>query len=148
MPPTLAETEAFVRRLFFGVVNKSGEPYAEHCVRVMNSLPPNATDDERHAALLHDVIEDTDLTPRDLRLSGYTDRTVWLVERLTRPKGMLYADYVRRIVSTGDSGLIAIKRADLADNSDPARLALLLGEDRVRLTAKYAEAREILETAL
>lgn len=145
MTPTLIETEAFVRRLFFGVVDKAGEPYVEHCVRVMEGLPAAATDDERHAALLHDVLEDTDLTARDLHLSGYSERTVWLVQRLTKWKGADYGAYVAAITASRDAGLIAIKRADLKDNSDPARLALLPARERERLAAKYASAREILE---
>ena len=144
MTPTVGQTENFVRRLFAGVTDKGGNPYAEHCIRGMlgdEGLPV----DDLHAALLHDVIEDTPTTAANLRGLGYSERTVKLVERLTRPKGVPYADYVRGIAESGDAGLIAIKRADLADNSDHARLARLPEADRNRLTAKYAEARKILD---
>ncbi len=68
MSPTLDETRAFVAKLFAGNVDKGGKPYAEHCFRVEARLPPSATEDERHAALLHDVIEDTDVTDVELHM--------------------------------------------------------------------------------
>jgi (p)ppGpp synthase/HD superfamily hydrolase len=148
MTPTLGETENLVRRLFKDVADRGGRPYAEHCLRVLWRAAYDDEDmpmDEQHAAVLHDVIEDTPTTSDDLRARGYTGRTVWLVQKLTKWKGADYAAYVESIVATGDRGLIAIKRADLADNSDPARLALLPDTDRKRLAAKYAAAREILE---
>lgn len=147
MAPTIAETKTYVRELFAGVTDKGGKPYHEHCERVMKFLPSSATDDERHAALLHDVIEDTPTTADDLRRMGYSERTVWLVERLTRPVPGIYVDYIRSISASGDEGLIRIKMADNADNSDPARIAVLPPEQR-DIVKRYARARRILEAGL
>lgn len=150
MPPTISETEDLVARLFEGVVDKGGKPYADHCERVANSLPVDSTKDEVCAAFLHDVIEDTPTTAADLRALGYSERTIWLVERLTRAKGPdrpSYMDYIRGIAATRDRGLIAIKLADNADNSDPARIAQLPEAER-GIADRYARARKILESAL
>lgn len=128
---------------FHGMKDKGGRPYIEHCLRVEAKLPPEATIDERCAAILHDVLEDTDLTDHDLYEAGMSERTVHLVEMLTRKKDTTYMDYIRDIKSTGDIGLINIKLADNADNSDPARIAQL-PPDEQGITKRYERARRIL----
>lgn len=143
MRPTIDQTREYVARLFCGNVDKGGKPYHEHCYRVEAALPANATEDEHHAALLHDVIEDTDVTDVDLSRMGYADRTVALVMALSRPKSLTYMDYIRTIAASGDPGLIAIKMADNADNSDPARIAAL-PEDERDIVRRYERARKIL----
>ena len=148
--PTIDETIALIERLFDGVTDKGGAPYAGHCLRVMAGLPATATEDERHAALLHDALEDTPLEVGDLEWRGYSKRTIDLVIMLSRPKGPgrpSYMDWIRQIAATGDSGLIAIKLADNADNSDPARIAQLPPEQQ-SIADRYARARKILEAAI
>lgn len=130
--------------LFQGVVDKGGKPYIGHCERVTSRLPDWVSDDERCAAMLHDVIEDTPTTAADLRRFGFSDRTVALVEQLSRPAGVTYMDWIRQIKATGDRGLIAIKLADNADNSDPERIAQLPESER-SILGRYERARRILE---
>jgi (p)ppGpp synthase/HD superfamily hydrolase len=142
--PNLDFTRALVRRLFAGVTDKGGKPYAEHCERVERLLGPDATEDERHAALLHDVLEDTSTTADDLRAMGYSARTAYLVLRLTRlAADGTYMDYIRGIAASGDQGLIRIKLADNADNSAPERIACLPPEQR-DILRRYERARKIL----
>jgi (p)ppGpp synthase/HD superfamily hydrolase len=141
--PTIEQTIALVEKLFDGVTDKGGKPYAGHCIRVMNYLPDTATEDERHAALLHDVIEDTEWTSLDLMCCGYSVRTVELVKALSRPDGSTYMDWIRQIAASGDAGLIAIKLADNADNSDPGRIAQLPPDQR-DIASRYERARKIL----
>jgi guanosine-3',5'-bis(diphosphate) 3'-pyrophosphohydrolase len=145
---TVESTVVFVRQVFAGKVDKGGKPYADHCIRVMMRLPPETPNDERMAALLHDVVEDTHITLADLRLQGWSERTVTLVEKLTRfPGAGTYMDYVRGIATSGDPGLIVIKLADNADNCAPDRLASLPAEKRQSLLQRYAHARRALEDA-
>lgn len=147
--PSITDTVAFVEKLFDGVTDKGCQPYAGHCVRVMQGLPAEATDDERHAALLHDVLEDTSIEASALRDMGYSERTVDLVERLSRrPEDGTYMEWMRSIAGSGDVGLIRIKLADNADNSDPARNASLDPVQRVFYAERYGPARQILEAAL
>ena len=142
--PTLVQTWDFVRRCFRGHVDKAGERYEYHCWRVMWALPASATLDELHAALLHDILEDTPTTARDLREAGYSARTIALVEALTRDRTVDYRPYVSAIAKSGDLGLIAIKLADNADNLDPRRLARLHADEAHRLKRHYEAVRRVL----
>jgi hypothetical protein len=89
------------------------------------------------------------MTAEQLRGLGYSERTVWLVEQLTRPKvnPPSYMDYIRKIATSGDRGLIAIKLADNADNLDPVRVARL-PKRSADLVDRYKRARHVLRTAL
>jgi (p)ppGpp synthase/HD superfamily hydrolase len=145
---TVDTTLSFVRRVFADRVDKGGKPYADHCLRVMKALPAGATDDERMAALLHDVVEDTDWTLDQLSEAGWPRMTVAMVGYLTRsPESGTYMDYIHRIAASGDPGLIAIKLADNADNSDPVRIAALPPEER-GIVKRYERARRVLLDAL
>lgn len=137
MNPPISKTIEFVEELFSGMVDKAGEPYAKHCYRVMRGLPDDATDDERHAALLHDVFEDTTLGPDELRAMGYSDTVIEMVEALTKKDYETYLEYVARLAG---SPAERIKRADLADNADPRRLGKLSVATSIRLQKKYAKA--------
>lgn len=147
MPPTIEETKSLVQKLFEGVSDKAGKPYHHHCFRVMMRLGSEYGEDEQHAALLHDVIEDTSTTADDLRRMGYSERTVWLVEMLSRPPKSQdrpsYQDWIKSIAATGDAGLISIKLADNADNSDPTRIAALPDSEK-GILRRYNKARQIL----
>ena len=144
-PPMIEQTKNLVRKLFDGVMDKGGRPYADHCIRVMELLPEGLSEDAYHAALLHDVLEDTVLRAFDLKALGYSDRTINLVRALSRPDGSVYMDWVRWIADSGDRELIAIKLADNADNSDPERIAQLPPEQR-DIAKRYELARRILES--
>jgi hypothetical protein len=54
----LLDAVTLAAKLHDGQRDKNGEPYIAHCVRVMLRLPPNASLDEKIAALLHDAVED------------------------------------------------------------------------------------------
>jgi hypothetical protein len=69
-----------------------------------------------NAAVLHDVVEDTEWTIADLRMSGVDPAVCEAVEILTRRSGETYMDYVRRICDApGLAGETArlVKVADL-----------------------------------
>lgn len=124
-------------------VDKCGDPYVAHCVRVMLRLPACASDTERIAAVLHDVFEDVP----DARLSthGVPLRAIQMVRALTRREGESYDDYIIRVAKA--EWARRIKIADLQDNLDPSRLGRLPEGVRERLRAKYAKALAFLETA-
>ena len=145
--PTIWDTIDYVRDLFEGVLDKGGKPYADHCIRVWSMSAPGSSEDEQHAALLHDVIEDAKVTFAEMRQRGYSARTVNLVERLTRPAQGTYLDYIRSIADSGDQGLIRIKLADNLDNSNPARIAALPPAER-GIADRYKRARYVLTAAL
>lgn len=122
-----------------GQVDKAGAPYIGHPERVAA-----AGGDERvvAAAWLHDVVEDTDVTPDDLRAAGIPDDVVTAVVALSKVPGQSVEDYF--VAVNRHQVAIAVKAADLADNTDPERLALLDEQTRARLVAKYVRARSLL----
>lgn len=141
---TLAEASALAARAHAGQVDKAGHSYTEHIFAVRDALRPYGVD-AQIAGVLHDVIEDTDWTAADLRAAGVPSHVVEAVEAVTRRPGETYMDLVRRAAAHPLGRLV--KLADNRHNSDEARLALLPDEQAKRLRARYARAREALETA-
>lgn len=88
----------------------------------------------------------------DLQAEGFTKNVAWSVEALTR-NGCLYGpalsylDWVRAIAGRGSLAPILVKIADLEDNADPARLALLPPEKAASLAKRFDAALPILREA-
>lgn len=144
--PTYVETLAYVQQLFRGVTDHGGVPYWTHCERVAQRL----TDpEERLAGLLHDVIEDTEVTAADLLARGYSRHVVEIVELVSRDKsnGLTYIQWVESIVATGNRAAMRVKLADNEDNSDPVRIANLPPEKR-SIKRRYERSKRILRAAL
>ena len=98
-------------------VDKAGMPYVLHPLHVAESM-----DDEYSTtvALLHDIVEDTDLTFEDLINLGYPNEVVDALRYLTHPEGVNYFDYVKKI---GENEIATkVKISDLKHNSDLSRL--------------------------
>ena len=117
-----------------GQKDKAGHDYILHPIRVSERC-----DDPRAkiVALLHDTIEDTDVTAVYLREEGFTEEIVEAVLAVTRREGEEYDDYVRR-AAQNELGRM-VKRADLEDNMDIRRLPELTDRDVERLR-KYLRA--------
>src|SRR5262245_31644786 len=118
-----------------GQLDKSGEPYILHPLRVMLSL---ATEEERIVGVLHDVVEDTATTMDDLRRAGFSGPVLASLALVTHAKSEPYAEYVVRC--SRDPVARAVKLADLRDNSGLDRTQCrpeLLGRDLKRM-ARYA----------
>jgi len=151
--PTLEETAALAGTLHAAQADKAGRPYIGHLARVsahLRRLFPDASFAERHAAWLHDAIEDTEMTAAGLAELAYDPAVITIVEALTRDgeSGLSYQQWIENIVATGLRGAMRVKLADLADNSDPSRLALLPSERTASLAKRYDKARATLEAAL
>ena len=131
-----------------GQLDKAGAPYIEHPARVAARLATRGYTDEIVAAgWLHDVLEDTDWTAACLSAAGMPVDTIRLVQAMTRIPGQRGEDYYAGLVAAGQYA-VAVKVADIDDNTDPARVALLEPELRDRLAVKYAKARRLLGVAL
>lgn len=119
-------------------VDKSGLPYVFHPFHLAEQM-----DDEISVtcALLHDVIEDSGMTLRDLRAMGFPEEVVKAVSLLTHDKSVPYMDYIKEIKKNPVA--VKVKLADLKHNSDPARVDTA-DERMLGRWAKYAEAAEIL----
>jgi (p)ppGpp synthase/HD superfamily hydrolase len=125
-------------RAHAGQKGKDGSPYILHPLRLMTRL---GTDEERMAAVLHDVVEDTEVTLDELRNAGFPEEVLTAVRLLTHEEGISYEDYVRRLKPHPIAR--RIKLADLEDNSDIRRLSGIEERDLERLR-KYHRAWQIL----
>jgi (p)ppGpp synthase/HD superfamily hydrolase len=121
-----------------GQVDKAGQPYILHPIRLMLAM---TGEQERMAALLHDVVEDSDVTLGDLTVAGYPVEVIETVGLLTHPAGMEYFDYIGRVRENPIAR--RVKVADLKDNLDLSRIASPSEKDRERME-KYRAALEIL----
>lgn len=130
-------------QLHRGQVDKAGHPYIEHLTRVfLRVVDAGGSRDQQIAALLHDSIEDGRTNIPALDAAGVPTLAVSIITALTRGSSEPYADYIQRVRGHHDAALV--KLADLADNSDPERLALLPIATQVRLIDKYSRATDLL----
>jgi (p)ppGpp synthase/HD superfamily hydrolase len=68
--PTLEHAITLAVKIHQGQLDKYGQPYILHPLRVMFRLE---TELEQMVGILHDVVEDSDLTFADLRQMGYSE---------------------------------------------------------------------------
>ncbi len=121
-------------------VDKIGMPYILHTMAVASLLD---TPEQKCAGLLHDILEDTDMTEQDLLSAGIPERVVEIVKLVSHDKpceGKDYEDYLARIKTDPDAK--AVKLADLAHNTDPKRAAQ--DEKSKERQAKYEAAKRFL----
>ena len=122
-----------------------------HAVQVASAVGEGATDEELAAALLHDVIEDTDWSAADLLAAGVPPVVVEAVEHLTRieePEKETYRAFiVRTAAADGDAGRIArrVKLADLLTNME--RIKTLAEAEGMR-QKRYIPALETIRNAM
>ena len=145
MTLSLQQTRAWVTTLHAGQVDQAGAPYIGHLERVaahLQRLFPDATPDERHAAWLHDAIEDASVTPDDLRAHGYSEATIAIILAVTKPKDsdIDYAARIDALIAKCNRSALRVKLADLSDNLDPIRLASLPPGRASSLRRRYEAA--------
>ena len=124
-----------------GQLDKGGVPYIFHPIHLAEQMPDELT---TIVALLHDVVEDTDLSLDDLA-HDFPPAVIDALRLLTHTPGTNYLDYVRAL---RDNPIAAtVKRADLLHNSAEARLALcpISNAEKMRLRQKYQKALTLLE---
>jgi len=145
MKPTLETTLEFATRKHKGQTDKAGRPYIFHLIRVMENLGPDASDEERMAALLHDVVEDCGVSLGDLRDAGYPEAVVTAVDHLTK-NAEGERDYFKAIERAARNPMaLRVKIADLSDNSRRERIPNLTKADEERLE-KYAQSLKFLRS--
>lgn len=117
-------------------VDKGGNPYILHSLRVMFSM---STELEKVCAVLHDVIEDTDITLDYLRNEGFSEEVLEILNILTKRKSETYNKYINRVIKNKTA--CYIKLADLDDNMDISRIDNPKKEDLKRVE-KYTRAKK------
>ena len=122
-----------------GQIDKAGSAYIFHPIRVSNRC---STDDERIVALLHDTIEDTEVTTEYLLMEGFPRNIVDAILSVTRNEDESYDDFIKR--SRLNPIGRQVKLQDLEDNMDITRLNELTEKDIYRLN-KYIKAYKYLK---
>ena len=120
-------------------VDKNGLPFIYHPIHLAEQME---SEDEICVALLHDVVEDTDITSEQLKEIGFTEDIIYALELLAHDDDMPYMDYVKRIKRCSDLAK-KVKLADLAHNSDLSRLDSVTETDKKRAD-KYKQAQLLL----
>ncbi len=120
-------------------LDKSGIPYVFHPFHLAEQMNDEKT---TVVALLHDVVEDTDITLDDIRHMGFDDDVVSAIAVMTHADGVPYMEYVAQIKKNPIARIV--KLADLRHNSDITRLDAVTPRDEKRLK-KYAAAIALLE---
>jgi len=123
-----------------GQFDYNGIPYVFHPIHLAEQM-----DDEVSccAALLHDVVEDTNVTMEDLARE-FPEAVIEVLKLLTHDDAVPYFDYVREIKKHPVAK--KVKLADLAHNSDQTRcVGSDLTEERLAYwKTKYEKATKIL----
>lgn len=124
-----------------GQLDKGSVPYIFHPIHLAEQMPDELT---TIVALLHDVVEDTDLTLDDIA-GDFPPAVIDALRLLTHKPGTNYLDYVRALRNNPIAA--TVKRADLLHNSDESRLALcpISEAEKNRLRQKYQKALTLLE---
>ena len=121
-----------------GQVDKSGVPYIYHPIHVAEQMD---TEEECIVALLHDVVEDTNMTFEQLS-EIFSKEIIDILRLLTRKEEENYFDYILKIAKNPVAKKVKI--ADLMHNLDETRLNKITKID-IKRREKYKKALEILE---
>lgn len=132
--PTLEDAIALAVNAHAGQVDKVGQPYILHPLRVMFAVEGETA---RMAGVLHDVVEDTDVTFDQLREMGYSEEVIEALDCLTRREDETYAEFVER--ARANPIARQVKIADIEDNMDIRRLHEVT-EDAMTRVQRYLKA--------
>lgn len=124
-------------------MDKGGHAYILHTLAVMNGLGPDADDELKAIAVLHDLKEDhPEWTDERLRAEGMSERIITAINCLTHPKTETYEKYIKRVATNRDA--IRCKMQDITHNTSLTRLKGLEPKDFERMT-KYIKAYAFLQ---
>lgn len=128
----------------YGQVDRSGIPYIEHVKRVAGVVRGDNTAEA--VAWLHDIVEDTPITVRDIR-EAFGDEIANAVDALSRRDGETYYEFGTRVIESGPLA-VKVKLADVLDNlgrvsglDEPERSSL--GRRYIRLATRLLAAQGV-----
>jgi len=136
--PTLEDAILLAVEAHRGRVDKLGMPYVLHPLRLMGRM---TTATEQMAALLHDVIADSDHTLESLRALSYDDAVIDAINHLTLRDSEAFDEFIERLKR--NPAARQVKIADIEDNMDLRRWPEIGERERERLS-RYRRAWETL----
>ena len=135
---TVEDAVSIAARAHRGQKDKAGAPYLLHPLRMMLRMDTEAA---MMAAVLHDVVEDTEWTLERLREAGFSEEVLEAVDCLTHREGESYQQFVERVRTNPIARQVKI--ADLEDNMNVRRINQLGPKDLERME-KYHRAWRVL----
>lgn len=121
-----------------GQTDKAGVPYIFHPIHIAEQMD---SEESCVVALLHDVIEDSDIT-LEILSKYFNDNIIAALRVLTKKENDDYVMYIKRVKTNKLATKVKIK--DLEHNRDLTRLDEVTDKDRKR-SMKYWEAIRYLE---
>lgn len=118
--------------------DKTGLPYVFHPFHLAEQMTDEIS---TVCALLHDVVEDTDITLCELSSMGFPEEVIAVLRLLTHDPAVPYMDYIKAL--SHHPVARAVKLADLAHNSDLSRMDVV-DEYALARTEKYKKAIALL----
>ncbi len=118
-----------------GQYDRGGKPYILHPLHIMTTLLFDV--ELAIIGVMHDVVEDSNVTLEDLTLEGFSPRVINALGLLTHRLSTPYGEYIEGICGNYDA--VRVKRKDLEHNSDITRLKGATEKDLAR-TKKYHKA--------
>ncbi|MBQ8816760.1 MAG: GTP pyrophosphokinase [Lachnospiraceae bacterium] len=137
----LEKAKSIVEREFSKRV-ENGEAYKQHMYRVMEAMD---TEEEQIVALLHDVVEDTEVSLADLEGEGFSKKVLGAIEDLTKGNQVRYFDYIEDLSLNPLAA--KVKLAELKDNMDVIRVNRMSFRT-YSLEDRCAKAIDVLTEAL
>lgn len=114
---TLADAITIAGAAHEGQKDKAGEPYFLHALAVMRAV---FTPEQRIVAVLHDTVEDTDITFAELADLGLAPRLLEALRSVTECDGETYKEFVDRALA--DPIGRVVKAADIKHNMQLSRI--------------------------
>jgi len=114
-----------------GQIDKAGAPCILHPLRVMMRMYDI---EGKIVAVGHDLLEDTDITIKDLVNEGWPDKCVGAIDCMTKCPNETYDEYLDRVIS--DVLASECKLEDMRDNSNIYRLQMV-AKHHLRMIEKY-----------
>jgi len=117
--------------------DRAGVPYIYHPIHLAENMDSEIA---CVVALLHDVVEDTDITMEELEKT-FPREVIEILKLLTHDKKVDYMEYIKRIKENEIARKVKIE--DILHNADETRLDSITEEDIIR-REKYKKALEFL----
>ena len=128
-----------VTTLFERDLDKGGMPYILHLIYVYRHV---STEREKIVGLLHDTMEDKNVSKEDLLEVGFSSEIVEDVVNLTRVKPIEYNDYIDNLIKNGSVEALRVKLADLEHNMDITRIKNPSVKEIERVKYRYTPTHE------
>ena len=145
MEDLVMKATVIVTDLFKNDIDKGGNSYLLHLLYVYSGVKSK---EEKTIAMLHDILEEKEVSSEDLIEVGFSKNIVNDVLILTKDKSISYEEYIDNIIKNGSIESIRVKLADLDNNMDISRIKNPTEVDYDRINNKYIPAYEKLKKRL